>query len=427
MPAESFMVALARQGTALPQGSGAALYSRKDPFMTLSRSCLSLCMVATLVACSSESNETGGSHNPAGTGGNDGGAPPPGELSWTRLIEGDWTLDAGAEVPELCVKKEITEDLYISAIRPIHPFGTHHTLLSQSDGSTGCNASLRANSLIYAAGVGSEGLVLPPGVAMKLEAGTVLGLGLHLYNPSTEAITGNSGMEVVLADPDEIEHLAEAVLVGPFNVSVPPGEHTLTGECVLPEEQTVFASFPHMHQLGTHFQASFVVGGQEQVFHDAPYDFEEQLQIPLAEPMHLSAGDSMVTTCTWQNPTGQTVGFGESSDREMCFNIVFQYPARGSGFCGASGGRPNLGGPACAAEGDPGNELGVGAYCVRGGDTCGSGLICLADFVDGDIGNFCSSPCSSDADCGTGAACVGDARTVCFPTTCAENLGLSGG
>jgi hypothetical protein len=198
----------------------------------------------------------------------------------------------------------------------------------------------------------------------------------------------------------------------------------------LPEEQTVFAIFPHMHQLGTHFRASFVVGGEEQVVHDEAYHFEEQYQIVLDEPVHLNPGDAIRTECTWQNGTGETVGFGESSDTEMCFDILFQYPARGSGFCGGSGSgaRPDLGGPACAEENDLGNELGIGKFCEQDGGQCGDGNICLADYVDGELGNFCTKSCSDDADCGEGALCVGDgAQAVCFPTACADEIGPDAG
>ena len=51
------------------------------------------------------------------------------------------------------------------------------------------------------------------------------------------------------------------------------------------------------------------------------------------EPLELHAGDTIEVNCTYQNP-GAAVGFGESSDSEMCFTGLYWYPPMGIGsFC----------------------------------------------------------------------------------------------
>ena len=281
-------------------------------------------------------------------------------------------------------------------------------------------------------GVGTEALVLPPGVALKLSRGDFLNMGLHLYNVSTDEITGTSAIEVVLMDPSAVEQETALSPVGVFNVSIPPAQrHTQSGECTVQEEQTVFAYLPHMHQLGAHFKATFVIGGEERVIHDAPYLFEEQFQFTLPEPLHLSPGDKIVTECTWDNPTMNTVTFGESSDDEMCFNGIYAYPKLDTSICGGSGagGTFILEGPPCASPGDPGNDQGVGRECTAGGGECtGGATICLADYVSGDFGNFCTKICSTDADCGAGAACRGSgSMAACFPEGCTLALAADAG
>jgi hypothetical protein len=69
------------------------------------------------------------------------------------------------------------------------------------------------------------------------------------------------------------------------------------------------------------------------VIHDEPYVFEEQYQIPIG-PFDLNVGDTITTECTYENTRSGTVGFGESSDTEMCFSIFFRYPATGGTICG---------------------------------------------------------------------------------------------
>ena len=40
-------------------------------------------------------------------------------------------------------------------------------------------------------------------------------------------------------------------------------------------------------------------------------------------PITLHDGDTITSTCTWDNPTTSTVKFGEGTGSEMCFNFVY--------------------------------------------------------------------------------------------------------
>jgi hypothetical protein len=249
-------------------------------------------------------------------------------------MEESWNLPAGGEDPQRCGDLMLTEDIFVAAIRPVHPTGTHHTTLSVTSAATECtSAALLGDGIIYAAGVGSEVLRMPAGVAMKLPAGRVLRLGLHLYNVSDQPLSGVSGIEVIRVAAEDVEQEAELMLSGPVRFMIEPGRQTVSHTCTVTEAQTVFALFPHMHQLGVHLKTTVMSAGQPRVIHDDEYTFEEQYQIAL-DPFPLAVGDRIVTECTYENMTGRTVGFGESSDTEMCFSILFRYPATGNSFCG---------------------------------------------------------------------------------------------
>jgi hypothetical protein len=292
--------------------------------MHISARFLSTAGIALLVAaCSSDSSGTSPKTPDEGTA----------TQTYTRIIEGSWTLQPGTEQSNLCVKKEITEDMYISAIRPIHPPGSHHTLLTIGDASDDCRSSV-PGGFIYAAGVGSQGLTMPEGVALKLPAGKTLDLSLHIYNTSNDVLTGTSGMEVVTMDPEDVVYESDSVLAGPLSFTLPPNQTTtISNECQLNADQSVYALFPHMHQLGTHLKTTITSGGVANVLHDAAYQFNEQLQLPLDPILQLHAGDKIKTECTYQNNTSKAVTFGESSDTEMCFSVLFRYPKQGSSVC----------------------------------------------------------------------------------------------
>jgi len=249
---------------------------------------------------------------------------------WVVLAEKAWTLAPGTETMDNATRV-LDRDLYVRAIRPIGPPGTHHTLVNVGGG--GGDPGTNPDGLIFASGVNTGALYMPPGVGLRLQAGQRVTAQLHLYNVGEAPLSGTSGVEVLLAEPGDIDHLAEIVLAGPLGFSIPPGEHTSTGSCTITTPQTVFAVFPHMHQLGSHFRTSVTTGAGEVVLHDAAYAFDEQ-RIDAVEPLALAPGDVVHTACTWNNTTGQNVGFGTSSDTEMCFSILFRYPATGgSSYC----------------------------------------------------------------------------------------------
>ena len=145
------------------------------------------------------------------------------------LAQKDWTLPAGQEYPDLCAKQQLTRDIYVSAIRPVHPRGTHHTFVALSDTNDGerCTSAVTRGTLIYAAGVGSEGLTLPEGVGLKLPAGKFLNLSLHLYNATTEELRGTSGIEMIEMAPSEVVYESSTLLAGPVSLQIPPGRTCL--------------------------------------------------------------------------------------------------------------------------------------------------------------------------------------------------------
>jgi hypothetical protein len=308
------------------------------------------------IGCGSSSPTTDATPTPGATTPPTGTMPPPSDTTpppggtttpptdkpqpqWTELVSGDWSLAVGAENPRWCQKFPLTEDIYVSAIRPVHPPGTHHTTLSLVDdnGSTSCTAgAFGGGGMIFAAGVGSAQIQIPEGVAMKLPAGKALVLNLHVYNPTMQPLSGTSKIEIVRTKAEDVKQLADLMFAGPTQFSIPAQtQATIQNTCKLSDNQTAFALFPHMHQLGKHLKTTFTVGGTEMVIHDRDYDFEEQVQLPIG-PIELHQGDTIKTECTYDNTTGKAVTFGESSDTEMCFSIVYRFPATGRIACGTS-------------------------------------------------------------------------------------------
>jgi hypothetical protein len=249
------------------------------------------------------------------------------------LLAGDWSLPAGDE-GYYCVRYTPTEDLYIHAYRPIAPVGTHHTALAYAlnggpDGGFPCEASDAGFRLIFGSGVGTDAYELPDGVAMKVPAGEQIILNLHLYNTSDAVLAGRSGVEIERMAPEDVVHEAETIYALNFDLQASPGVSTTVGECTVDADSTIFGTFPHMHRLGTHLKGAAMRAGGAEVFHDVAYDFETQLNYRVG-PVEVARGEKVQYECTFNNPGTQTVGFGDSTDDEMCVLGMYRYPARGS-------------------------------------------------------------------------------------------------
>ena len=244
--------------------------------------------------------------------------------TWMPLVTKTWSLPPGGENESDLQIINITEDMYVGGIRPLAPEGTHHTLLFR--GLSGTNA-------IYASGVGTNELMFPPGTGLKLTAGTVLGLQLHIYNTRDETLTGLSGVEVLPIDQADVVEEIDVFLPGPRNLSLPANQvSTKSGTCTVSSAQKLFALFPHMHQLGTHFKTTLTIGGVDQVLHDEAYDFQHQ-PVKAFAPIQLTSGDKITTECTWNNTGSTVVTYGESSTTEMCYSILYRYPRGSEEFC----------------------------------------------------------------------------------------------
>ena len=273
------------------------------------------------------------SSSSSGTTGVGGGSTD----GWETLIAGDWSMSSGAE-GYVCVTATMQEDVWVKAFRPIAPEGTHHTVLTKGgfgqDGVFDCDAGTNGQNMIYGSGVGTNEMELPPGVAMHLAPGDKLTLNLHLFNVSAATVSGVSGTQIQRVDPDDVAFEAEGTLAGTFEIFIPPqSQGSATGTCTFQSPTTVFAVGPHMHQAGTHMTVTAVPqAGPEVVLHDAPYTFEDQLGYPVAPEMQLQAGDLVRVQCSYDNPTADTLTWGDSSTQEMCFASLWIYPPAGTGF-----------------------------------------------------------------------------------------------
>jgi hypothetical protein len=188
---------------------------------------------------------------------------------------------------------------------------------------------------MYLAGAGASSLQFPENTAHRIAAGTQILTQMHLFNTSDEPKSGS--LEIKMHRSTAVDPAAVNVYIfGNFDVQVPPlQESTVESTCTVPDAINLISVFPHMHKLATAltFDAGPTADRMTRVYQRSPFSFDDQRLDPMN--MTLAPGDVTHIACHYDNPSGQTVTFGESTKDEMCFLIGFAVrPQIGGCFSG---------------------------------------------------------------------------------------------
>ncbi|HUS65560.1 MAG TPA: hypothetical protein VMZ28_13505 [Kofleriaceae bacterium] len=297
-------------------------------------------LALSVAACGGGGGDDDGSDAPGdadgGSDGDDETDAAPDADGFAPIVTVDWTLDPpeGANPDKYwCASRTLTHDTIITGFRAISPGGTHHTVLSVGSGGADdpgseCSVFSNHSNLLFASGVGTDDFVFPDGVGLPLQAGQQIFVNVHLFNATDSELDGTSGVAVTTADSVEIE--AEFTFAGTLDINIPedsPPTHEESGTCTMQADAKILNWWPHMHQLGRNM--AITVNGDE-VF-DQTFNFLEQKNYPV--DIDVEAGDVVGVTCTYEGHPDQDVGWGDSSNQEMCFAGFYRYPRVGEAFC----------------------------------------------------------------------------------------------
>jgi hypothetical protein len=269
---------------------------------------------------------------------------------WTALIQRSWSLDPGTE-GFFCQRIRIEKDTYVSAFQTRAPAGTHRMHLSVSStgtplGDYDCNmAVINGEQMVFGGGAGSDDIEFPAGVAVKLPAGKYLNLIVHAHNSSTTSpLTGTSGVFVKTVPASEVQHEADMIFLGTFDLHIPPTNQPWIepGSCVLPDRWTIVNLWPVMNRYGKHQKVTVRRGDNRiETLLDADHSPSAQRNYPLPSTV-FEPNDELRVECTYVNdtnityPPGSEIQYAESVIGEMCFTGLYKYPTGGTPyFCAA--------------------------------------------------------------------------------------------
>jgi hypothetical protein len=223
----------------------------------------------------------------------------------------------------------------ITRVDEISAPGIHHMFLFQAFGRNEPDAPHECNTLIkttwnpiWVANTGEHSLEMPTGTGFVIAPGTQYIVQLHMQNTGDEPLDIRGGLNLTYVH--DVASLTPAGMygIGSFTLEVPPGatNYQVPVSCTPQKEMHVFGVLPHMHKLGTKIELQRTpAGGEQSMFYKVdPWTFGDQPLDMLTAT--ITPGDQLDLTCSYANPSDKAVPYGESSDQEMCFFLLFYYP-----------------------------------------------------------------------------------------------------
>jgi hypothetical protein len=184
-------------------------------------------------------------------------------------------------------------------------------------------------SVRFLGGSGGEGvgnIVLPEGLYFRVPQGNSLVLQTHYINTGDQPLEVTSFVDIKL-EPASAEHTVAGLFVNVEpDITVMPGEPSLTVTCELQEEMDIVMWANHMHEWGKSVVTTAELPGGEtiEVKRDDLWDSEwvvnpNHTVRQLDNPLKLPAGTKLHTQCTWLNEGNAPIIFPD----EMCVFFSF--------------------------------------------------------------------------------------------------------
>lgn len=179
-----------------------------------------------------------------------------------------------------------------------------------------------------------EEIVLPQGVGYALENDQLMHLELHYINTSSEVADVTAEAELFPStDSGEIKE-AGFLLVGNLDIAIPPRSKHSTGDLYVATTPALdgvhyYAVTGHTHRFGTNVTvgiAESATADATTIYKPASFDWSAPEVGYLKPTVEVPAGGGFRFSCDWDNPTDDTVVYGESALTEMCFFWAYYYP-----------------------------------------------------------------------------------------------------
>ena len=257
------------------------------------------------------------------------------------------TIPATGVVPyqHYTVPTNFKEDVWVTQAeaRPNNRAVVHHIIVFCRDPKKGAvrRGDGLGDNFITGTAPGDPPTILPPGVALKIPAGSDLIFQMH-YTPTGKEEKDRSEVGLVFSKGDKPpERTAHTKGIMNVRFAIPPGDasYRVESSFTFKRDALVLNFMPHMHLRGKDFlfEATYPDGKQEVLLSVPSYDFNWQNKYILSEPKLIPNGTTIHCVAHFDNSTGnpanpdpkETVRWGDQTWEEMMIGwrgYVWTYP-----------------------------------------------------------------------------------------------------
>jgi hypothetical protein len=185
--------------------------------------------------------------------------------------------------------------------------------------------------LIAGWAVGGCTTTYPADVGVHVPSSGMIMVQWHHYNNTGLPQEDGSAVQICVVPESQRTHKAGLTFLGTENISVPGGQQASGGGTCFNDSNgpiTIIGFNPHMHEIGIHMKSDLnrVATGEVETVFDRDFQFDYQTNYMMNPPVVMMPGDSITSTCTWENKGLSNVGFGQSTKQEMCYQFSLSYP-----------------------------------------------------------------------------------------------------
>jgi hypothetical protein len=173
-----------------------------------------------------------------------------------------------------------------------------------------------------------------PEMGLKLPASGQIMIQWHHYNSTNGPAPDGTVIQFCTVPAGGRPNIGGITFLGTENLNGPVGmpAHQVSkfsGTCTNNSGKPIIIKgySPHMHLLGVNMNSvvKHTNGMMETVF-DHPFLFDHQVNYSLPNGYQLLPGESITSTCTFNNTTDGAVAFGQPTQKEMCYQFTYSYP-----------------------------------------------------------------------------------------------------
>ena len=188
----------------------------------------------------------------------------------------------------------------------------------------------------YAPGTNPQ--VMPPGTALRLEAGGIIELQIHYTTTGSPASDRTRVGLVFSKEPTPREVLASAFLNPTFVLPAGKADVEVQSDVTFLQDATVWGLFPHTHVRGKKWRYVLELpNGSRRTVLDVPrYDFNWQTYYVFRDPLEIPAGARLIATAWYDNSAANRsnpdpkmdVRWGDQVWDEMQYTGILVSPAQ---------------------------------------------------------------------------------------------------